>query len=236
MTAWRMARSLDVLLGQLNAAAPRRSKVSDGGIGDQAHITRASDHNPWVRLDDERLVTARDFTHDPAGGLDCGRLAGALCAGRDLRVKYVIWDRRITSGAGGPSPWAWRPYRGSNAHTKHLHVSVVADVRADGVQPWAVYGPVPPSSPPPAAPAAPAARKVLRFGMEGVAEVRRVQAFLARSFPSYAGRLPATSNYMEQTVSVVLEFQRRSGIGGPDADGRTIGPRTWAALVAHGYR
>ena len=43
--AWRVARSLDVLLGQLNALAPERSKASDGSIGDAAHASRSSDHN-----------------------------------------------------------------------------------------------------------------------------------------------------------------------------------------------
>jgi hypothetical protein len=45
--AWRVARSLEVLLGQFNAACPGRSKASDGSIGDAAHATRDSDHKPW---------------------------------------------------------------------------------------------------------------------------------------------------------------------------------------------
>ena len=34
---WRVAKSLDVLLGQINAKFPDRDKSSDGGIGDEAH-------------------------------------------------------------------------------------------------------------------------------------------------------------------------------------------------------
>ncbi len=73
--AWRTAKSLDVLLDEINRAAPKRSKASDGSIGDAAHATRSSDHNPWVRWLGTGIVTARDFTHDPAGGLDCNKLA-----------------------------------------------------------------------------------------------------------------------------------------------------------------
>jgi hypothetical protein len=142
--AWRVARSLDILLGQLNALAPRRSKASDGSIGDAAHATRDSDHNPWYVFGGQALVTARDFTHDPAGGLDCHQLAAALVGRRDPRIKYVIWNRRILSGNPGPSPWRWRAYSGSNPHTKHLHVSVVASPACDSPTSWAGISPAPP--------------------------------------------------------------------------------------------
>jgi hypothetical protein len=123
--AWRVARSLDVLLGQLNTRAPNRSKASDGSIGDAAHASRVSDHNP----DAQGIVRARDFTHDPAGGLDCHWLAAQLVASRDPRIKYVIWDRRIWQGS-------WQPYSGADDHTHHLHLSVVAGPAADTTTPW----------------------------------------------------------------------------------------------------
>ncbi len=81
-------------------------------------------------------VTARDFTHDPRGGLSCEWLAAALQRGRDQRIKYVIWDHCIMAGQAGPSPWAWRPYRGANPHERHLHLSVVPDDRALTRIPW----------------------------------------------------------------------------------------------------
>lgn len=138
--AWRVARSLDVLLGQVNEAAPRRSKVSDGAIGDAAHASRDSDHNPWISKAGKGVVTARDFTHDPAGGLDCDALAAALVRSRDPRIKYIIWNRRILSGARGPSPWVWRPYSGTNPHSKHLHLSVESTSdRFDDARGWAIH-------------------------------------------------------------------------------------------------
>lgn len=150
MTAFvRVARSLDVLLKQLNTAAPRRSKVSDGALGDVAHALRTSDHNP----NGAGIVTARDYTHDPAGGLDCQRLAEQLVASGDRRIKYVIWNRRIWTPASG-----WQPYSGSNAHTKHLHLSVKGSAALyDDTSPWqvgarppapAVEHPTPPPPPP----------------------------------------------------------------------------------------
>lgn len=126
--AWYIARSLDKLLAQLNTLAPNRSKVSDGGIGDPAHSARTSDHNP---ITGTGQVCARDFTHDPAGGLDCGSLAARLTSFGDSRIKYVIWDRRIwTPGVG------WRNYTGTNPHTHHLHLSVKAGSVGDNQAPW----------------------------------------------------------------------------------------------------
>jgi hypothetical protein len=124
--AWRVARSLDVLLGQLNARAPRRSKGSDGSIGDLSHSSRDSDHNP----DPAGIVRARDFTHDPAGGLDCHWLASQLVAARDPRAKYIIWNGRIWQAG------RWTTYTGDNPHTKHLHLSVVAGSAADSTASW----------------------------------------------------------------------------------------------------
>jgi hypothetical protein len=138
--AWRVARSLDTLLGQLNAAAPRRSKASDGSIGDAAHASRDSDHNPWYG---PGVVTARDFTHDPAGGLDCQWLANALVAAKDSRVKYVIYNRRICDSRPGNNPWVWMPYSGTNPHTKHLHLSVMDNASCDDTRGWSLSGVAP---------------------------------------------------------------------------------------------
>lgn len=126
--SWRVARSLDVLLAELNAAAPARSKVSDGSIGDAAHASRTSDHNPWViDASGQGVVRARDFTHDPDGGLDCNVLAVQLAAllGKHPALgsgAYIIWNGRIISTDRLSE--GWRPYAGSNKHTKHLHLSV----------------------------------------------------------------------------------------------------------------
>lgn len=115
----RGAKSLQTLLKQLNAAFPNRSRVSDGGEGDARHRKLKSDHNP----NSAGVFTARDFTHDPEGGLDCNKLAAALVASRDPRIKYVIWNGRITSDV---KAGAWKKYTGTNKHNHHLHLSVNA--------------------------------------------------------------------------------------------------------------
>jgi hypothetical protein len=137
--AWRVARSLLVLRDQLNLAYPGRDKSADGTIGDTAHQAGQSDHNP----DAAGVVRALDVTHDPAHGLDIGQLAEQLRASRDPRIKYVIANRRICSAT--VSPWQWRPYTGSDTHTGHMHLSVVADGRADDPQYWRIRGTTVPS-------------------------------------------------------------------------------------------
>ncbi len=130
--AWRVARSLDVLLGQINTRFPQRSKASDGSIGDRAHAATKSEHNP----DHLGIVRARDFTHDPAHGVDIDRLSDELAASRDPRIRYIIANALILDSRPGNRPWQWVKYAGSNPHTKHLHLSVVADARADDPRPW----------------------------------------------------------------------------------------------------
>lgn len=89
---------------------------------------------------------------------------------------------------------------------------------------------------PAARPSADAAeRPTLRLGDEG-AEVARLQAWLNAMYPAYSRIDLAPRRYGPQTATVLKEFQRRTGVTGPDADGTIVGPRTWAALTAAGYR
>jgi hypothetical protein len=134
--SWRVALSLDVMLAEINRAAPNRSTASDGSIGDPAHASRDSDHNPNAA----GVVRARDITDDPVHGCNAARIAERV---RRLGLEghpalgsgaYVIWDRRIASDTHG---WAWRTYDGSNPHTAHVHVSVATHPAGyDSVAPW----------------------------------------------------------------------------------------------------
>ena len=136
---WRLAKSLDTLRSQLNEAYPDRRKSSDGTIGDEAHASRSSDHNPWVKDGRIGVVTAIDFTHDPERGVNSHKLAEALIASRDERIKYVISNKKICSSTrvGGAPAWKWRPYTGSNPHSKHMHLSVKADKASyDDTEKW----------------------------------------------------------------------------------------------------
>lgn len=139
--AWRIAKSLDKLRSQVNAKWPHRNKSSDGTIGDEAHASRSSDHNPWVKDGKIGVVTGMDITNDPNNGPVSNDLAEALRASRDPRIKYIISNARICSGDAGPSPWVWRKYSGANAHRKHVHLSVNAEKSLyDSVKPWKIGG------------------------------------------------------------------------------------------------
>lgn len=119
---WRLAKSLEILRNEVNAAYPNRSKVSDGTIGDTAHQAVPSDHNP----NPQGVVCALDLTHH-AGYFDAHELANRLITNRHPALKYIISNRRI---AGAWTNWNWTYYSGSNPHDKHIHVSV--GVGSDG--------------------------------------------------------------------------------------------------------
>lgn len=66
--------------------------------------------------------------------------------------------------------------------------------------------------------------------------VAKLQAWLNRKYKSYSSIDLGPQRFGPQTVKVIAEFQRRMKIAGADADGTVIGPRTWAALIAEGYK
>lgn len=135
--AWRPAKCLVRLREQINELAPARSKASDGTIGDAAHASRASDHNPWVKDAEIGIVTAIDITNDPGRGCDAQKIVDALVSSKDKRIKYIIWNRRIISAS--VQPWTWRAYGGKNPHDRHFHLSVKSDKALyDSTEKWSV--------------------------------------------------------------------------------------------------
>lgn len=133
----RRARSLETLLAEVNARHAQRDTGSDGWIGDAAHRSRPSDHNPNTA----GVVRAQDFDADvdPGDRELSPELWDFLLASRDRRISYVISRARMFSSypvRGYPS-WTPRPYSGSNGHFTHLHLSVVADPALyDDGRPW----------------------------------------------------------------------------------------------------
>lgn len=122
--AWRLAESLIQLRNEVNAAAPGRSKASDGTIGDTSHGASNSDHNP----NSSGVVCAFDITHDPSRGADCAKWAEQIRLRNHPAWKYTIFNGRIISK--GRYGEGWRRYGGSNPHSSHMHVSV--GVGSDG--------------------------------------------------------------------------------------------------------
>lgn len=132
---WRLAKSLETLRSQVNAAYPNRTKVSDGTIGDAAHAATASDHNPNAY----GVVCALDLTHDPKNGFDAHALADHIAENPPRELKYIISDSRI---AGDFTDWNWGWYEGINPHSSHVHFSVGDGVDGssrppyDSTKPW----------------------------------------------------------------------------------------------------
>lgn len=213
--SWRVAKSLDVLLAQINAAFPGRDKSSDGSIGDAAHASRSSDHNPWVTLGGVGIVTARDFTHDPPR-FDSYAFAEHLrTVAKDDRIKYIISNRKICSGTNQDhAAWVWRPYTGSNPHDHHVHISVKSDVaHFDSPAPWMigmeVVPPMPGTQPRPG-------RPTIKRGTSG-ADVAYLQRMLG---------LPDTGAFDSRTEQAVMDFQRKYFLV---VDG-IVGPHTWETI------
>ena len=116
MTNWDLAPAAKQLLAEVNFLWPNRSKRSDGTIGDAAHASRTSHHNP----DADGSVNAIDITHHP-GVFDAHRFVRWLVTRNDSRVIEVISNREIWTRARARE--GWRRYRGSNPHTAHAHIS-----------------------------------------------------------------------------------------------------------------
>lgn len=213
--AWRLAFSLSKLRKQINELSPNRLKVSDGTIGDTAHSNRKSDHNP----DDGGVVRGLDLTHDPAHGVDSQKLAEALLASRDPRIKYVISNGKIASGRHGPDPWKWRKYTGSNPHNHHVHISVVAGHTGDTGEEWDLDIKIPPAVAD--APPMPPKDPILVKGNKGK-DVERLQKLLNRA----GAKLEPDSDFGDKTERAVKAFQRNHKL---TVDGK-VGPQTWEAL------
>lgn len=236
---WRLAGSLAQLRAEADAAAPARSRVSDGTIGDAAHAARLSDHNPNAA----GVVRALDLTNDPLLNLPVvaermrARAVPALLGGG-----YVILNGRITA----PDLSHWRAYTGPNPHVAQMHVSASTDPgRYDARAPWGVFSSEQPApAPPPPPPVAPVPAGFPGPDLTGTGpglrgeeghngpRVQSLQSFLNRNYPAYS-RLATDGWWGPRTSAVVAEFGHRSGIG--SADGRNIGPRLAAALTGAGF-
>ena len=216
--SWRVAKSLMKLREQVNQRWPTRSKDNDGTIGDEAHASRSSDHNPWVRDGNgSGVVTALDITHDPRSGCDSYALAEVFRTSRDPRIKYIISNRRICSS--DVEPWQWRPYHGSNPHDHHVHVSVKSEPgQYDSEALWNLDAkPMP--APVSVASVVP---PTLRKGDKGE-QVEELQRLLNTK----SVQLKVDGDFGTATLAGVKRFQSSRGLG---ADG-ICGPMTWAALA-----
>lgn len=216
--AWRLANSLVQLRHEIDTLAPNRSKVSDGTIGDGAHVSRPSRHNP----NDAGVVCALDVTDDVAGGCPIHVIAEQIRLRPHPNLAYIISNGRI---AGRSTGWNWHTYTGSNKHTRHAHFAV--GVGQDGepgqpyddATPWGVSAvtAAPPVTPRPGP-------RTLKQGMRGD-DVRGLQRVLIG-----AGLLPPGTDdgiFGPKTKAATVGLQRQLGVA---ADG-IVGPVTHAAIA-----
>jgi len=100
------------LRSEVNAKWPNRSTASDGWIGDPAHSSRESDHNPNSR----GMVNALDIT---AKGINPYTVVNAAI--KHPSTNYIIFDGRIYSRSSG---FKSVRYGGPNPHETHVHISI----------------------------------------------------------------------------------------------------------------
>lgn len=196
---WRVANSINVLRQEVNTAHPGRPTASDGTIGDAAHQQCVSDHNP----NSAGVVTAWDITADTWSDAlaENFRMRGST----DSRVKYVIWQRRITSAMHN---WQWVAYNGEDPHTSHIHLSVSADPsQYDRTDPWGITDVI---------------SRTLFQGESGD-DVRAIQGRLNSRFGFF---LIIDGEFGPKTTQAVESFQAREGLS---VDG-VVGPQTCKAL------
>lgn len=148
---WRPAKALSVLRDEVNERWPDRSKVSDGLLGDPAHASRVSDHNPNAA----GVVRAFDCTGE-GNDIEGTNVPGAWLAEhvRQLGAEgfpplqnhgYVIHAGRAAYASTG---WVWQPYRGSSPHTHHVHISVGRNpAQYDCSAPWGIAAASQPKEP-----------------------------------------------------------------------------------------
>jgi hypothetical protein len=72
------------------------------------------------------MVRAIDVDRDVSGSAkpdlmpDIANQIRLAAKAGDKRIAYIIFDGKIASSRMG---WRWRPYKGSNPHNHHCHIS-----------------------------------------------------------------------------------------------------------------
>lgn len=123
--AWYLVRALTNMRNEVDYVWPKRDRTSDGTIGDAAHASGSSDHNP----DPDGSVDAWDMDVD---GVDVWRVIDQF--EKHESAEYWIYNRQIAFKSEG---WRRKNYTGSNDHTKHVHFNV-SEAKQDSNKPWGI--------------------------------------------------------------------------------------------------
>jgi peptidoglycan hydrolase-like protein with peptidoglycan-binding domain len=227
LTSWRTA---------INLRCPKRSKASDGTIGDQRHQAESfSEHNP----DRDGSVDAFDMDVNLLGSFndtgttqECAMIE-TLKADFQRLPESQLWIHNGQIANRDIGHWERRAYHGVNRHDHHVHwqsrssmetvavsASVVDNVvtainnpvrlvayTATAVPPWPV-------------------NKEVSFDVSpgSYVTVERAQ----RRLHERGWRIVIDGKYGPKTRGIVLAFQREKRLS---ADGK-LGPQTWHALWA----
>jgi hypothetical protein len=205
--AYYLAPSLVNLRSEVNRRWPKRSKSSDGWLGDTAHKNRKSEHNP----DSKGCVHAIDIT---AQGIDPRVLISSAI--KHPSTWYVIYNGVIYSRTYGFKP---KKYTGSNPHKTHIHVSIELTTAAEKSKVRWLSAKKPTTAPRPRVPAYPGSAE-FQVGDRGT-HIKVVQLAVGNNPTGVMG---------VSDLKKVKAFQRvRPGLW--PADGK-VGPKTYAALAA----
>lgn len=140
---WYKASWIPAFFAALDAVAPARDRASDGTVGDPAHMTGASGHNPddtpgvsaeRQDADTRPEVRAADAGSNLRSVVTMQRVVDAILAYPPDRNRliYIIFNGYIWSASNG---WARAKYSGADQHTTHVHVSGHPDADTDD-RPW----------------------------------------------------------------------------------------------------
>lgn len=188
-----LAPSLARARTSINTRWPNRDKESDGWIGDAAHQSRTSDHNPDPP---SMVVRALDVDKD---GVHIPTVLAAFLLHPEVR--YVIHNGRIYHVDRRMKPVK---YTGANQHTRHVHCSIKHTKAAEASK--VEWLPI----------SAAFVWPVLKQGSKGV-PVKQLQAYLN----GHGHSLELDSDFGPATDSAVRAFQRKhtpddvDGIVGP---------------------
>jgi len=141
MAAWVKVKWINPLFEAVNTVAPNRGHDQDGTIGDLAHASGVSGHNPddtpgvsAERTDADTIPEVRAADVD-ARGVDMERVVQAVLSGPAAernRLIYIIYNRRIWQKSNG---WKQARYTGDDPHDTHSHWSGDPASDEDG-RPW----------------------------------------------------------------------------------------------------
>lgn len=188
-----LAPSLARLRTSINTRWPGRDKSSDGWIGDSAHASRTSDHNPDPP---SMVVRALDIDKD---GVHIPTVLAAMML--HPATRYVIHNKRIYHRDRQMQPVR---YTGVNDHARHVHDSIEHTKAAEASK--VEWDPI----------AHDFVWPLLKSGSKGT-PVKQLQAYLN----GHGHSLRLDSDFGPATDSAVRAFQRKytpddvDGVVGP---------------------